>query len=135
MSDVKKGNSSNAKAVNYTVKISRQKGIRMRVTAHGELVVHANPFCTKEAIDKYVQDHVNEFNYQPSVRIFGRSFRIKKVKSQTSHVSYSENELLIQYKDKAEIETLYNRFLKKISKYQKKIGIRLKQVGILHAIH
>lgn len=116
MSDVKKGNSSNAKAVNYTVKISRQKGIRMRVTAHGELVVHANPFCTKEAIDKYVQDHVNEFNYQPSVRIFGRSFRIKKVKSQTSHVSYSENELLIQYKDKAEIETLYNRFLKKISK-------------------
>ncbi|MGN1275405.1 MAG: M48 family metallopeptidase [Floccifex sp.] len=116
MSNVKKGNPSNAKQVNYTVKISRQKGIRMRVTAHGELVVHANPFCSVEAIEKYVEAHVNEFNYQPSVRIFGRSFRIKKVKSLTNRVSYSEDELLIQYKEKSDVESLYKRFLNQISK-------------------
>ena len=38
----------------YALKMTKQKGIRMRVTARGELVVHANPFCTKEMIDKYV---------------------------------------------------------------------------------
>lgn len=116
MSDVIKGKPSNTEKPNYTVKISRQKGIRMRVTAHGELVVHANPFCTREAIDQYVMDHAHSFDYQPSVRLFGKSFRIKKIKSDVNRVSYSEDELLIQYTNKDDIEYLYKRFLVKISK-------------------
>ena len=43
----------------YALNMTKHKGIRMRVTARGELVVHANPFCTKEMIDKYVERHLD----------------------------------------------------------------------------
>ena len=114
MSNVKKALQSNIP--DYTVKSSKQKGIRMRVTARGELVVHANPFCTKEDIDSFVLRHMNDIIYQPSVRLFGKSLKIRKGKGNSNNVSYGENELVIQYKDVSQIEDLYNRFLKKVSK-------------------
>lgn len=100
----------------YTVKTTKQKGIRMRVSPRGVLVVHANPFYTKEDIESFVLKHSQEFVYQPSVQLFGKSFKVRKVQGQTNHVSYSEDELLVQYQDKSDIEDLYKKFIKQISK-------------------
>ena len=100
----------------YTLKMSKQKGIRMRVSHTGELVVHANPFCTKEDIESFVLRHSHEFTYQQSILLFGKSFKVKKVKSQENHVSYSEDELLVQYQEKSQIENIYQTFIKQLSK-------------------
>lgn len=115
MSNVK-GKPLMANVPSYTVKMTKQKGIRMRVTARGELVVHANPFITKEDIDSYVLRHMNEISFSQNVRLFGKSLKIREVKGIKNHVSYGEGELVIQYKDQNQIEDLYNRFLKKVSK-------------------
>ena len=103
----------------YSVKITKQKGIRMRVTPQGELVVHANPFCTKESIEKFIQDHVDELYFpqkSSSVRLFGRSFQIRKVTGSSNHVSTCEHELIIQAQDAASMEKIYLEFLKQTAK-------------------
>ena len=99
----------------YALKMTKQKGIRMRVTARGELVVHANPFCSKEMIDKYVERHLDEVYFKakvPTVRLFGRSFQVKKIKGPTSHVTTCEDELIIQAKDEASMEKVFQQFLR-----------------------
>lgn len=115
MSNVK-GKPLTEKIPSYTVKMTKQKGIRMRVTARGELVVHANPFVTKEDLDSFVLRHFNELEFTPNVHLFGKGLKLKKVKGNKNHVSYGDDELVIQYKDQSQIEDLYNRFLKKVSK-------------------
>ena len=100
----------------YTLKVSKQKGIHMRVSQRGDLVVHANPFCTTEEVESFIQRHFHEFEYQQSIRLFGKSFKVRKVKSQTNHVSYSEDELLVQYKDQSQIENIYQKFIRQLSK-------------------
>ena len=114
MSNVK-GKPLHQNVPDYTLKMTKQKGIRMRVTARGELIVHANPFHTKEDLDSFVLKHINEMNFTSSVRLFGKSLLVRKVKGNLNKVSYGENELVIQYKEKDQIEDLYNHFLKHVS--------------------
>lgn len=115
MSDVK-GKPLKSNVPNYTVKLTKAKGIRMRVTARGELVVHANPFHTQEDLDSFVLKHIGELVFDQNVRLFGKSLRVCKVKGNTNNVSYGDNELVIQYKEESQIEDLYSRFLKKVSR-------------------
>ena len=99
----------------YTLRITKQKGIRMRVSANGQLVVHANPFCSQEIIDKYVLTHYHEMYFQlkqPSVRLFGKSFQIRKVIGNTNHVSTCDNELIVQARDERSMEKVFEQFLK-----------------------
>lgn len=103
----------------YSVKITKQKGIRMRVTPQGKLIIHANPFCTKESIEKFIQEHVDELYFplkSSSVRLFGRSFQIRKVTGSSNHVSTCEHELIIQAKDCTLMEKVYQDFLKQTAK-------------------
>lgn len=103
----------------YSLKMTNQKGIRMRVSARGELVVHANPFCSKEAIEKYISEHVDEI-YLPkkssSIRLFGKSYVIRKVKGSSNHVSICDHELLIIAKDETCMEKIFDSFLRQNAK-------------------
>lgn len=119
MSNGSKDSSSKENLCDYTLKMSKQKGIRMRVTPQGEIVVHANPFCTPDAIERYISLHAGKLHFENKeniVRIFGKSFKIKEVKGTTNHVSTSEDELIIQYKENAQINEIYDNFLRNYAK-------------------
>lgn len=95
--------------------MSKKAGIRMSVTPRGELVVHANPFCTEEAIQRFVKLHAGKLQIEKkesSVRLFGRSYNVKEVVGLTNHVSTSSTDLIIQHKKGTQPKDVYDDFLK-----------------------
>lgn len=119
MSNVRKDSCHSKELPDYTVKISKQKGIRMRVTPRGDLVVHANPFCSQESIQRFVSLHAQKLKLEkiaPSVLLFGKSFKLKEVKGKTNHVSTNEEELIIQHKENSSAQDVYENYIKQYAK-------------------
>lgn len=119
MSNVRKDSCHSNDLPDYTVKISKQKGIRMRVTPRGDLVVHANPFCSQESIQRFVSLHAQKLKLEkiaPSILLFGKSFKVKEVKGKTNHVSTNEDELIIQHREISNAKDVYDNFLKQYAK-------------------
>jgi predicted metal-dependent hydrolase len=103
----------------YSVKVTKKKGIHMRVSARGELVVHANPFMTKQEIDQFVLTHLDDVFFrlkEPTVRLFGKSFRIRQVSGKTNHVSTCDNELILQTKEGADQKAVFDQFIRQYAK-------------------
>ena len=53
MSDIAK--KQKIDSIDYVVKVSKRKGIRMSIAPGGELVVHADPFCSDDTIKQFVK--------------------------------------------------------------------------------
>lgn len=114
MSNVSKDSCCKQNLPDYTLKMSKQKGIRMRVTSQGELVVHASPFCTTESIERFISLNLGKLQVEKKVgtaRLFGRSFKIREVQGTTNHVSTSENELIIQHTSNTKPKEVYDNFI------------------------
>lgn len=106
-------------SIDYVVKVSKRKGIRMSIAPGGELVVHADSFCTDDAIKQFVKQYTDKIKVQSHpgmVRLFGKSFKIKKAQGQTNHISTCEDEIIIQTKPNADETVVFNQFLSQYAK-------------------
>lgn len=50
------------------------------------------------------------------IELLGNTLKVKKTKDKINHVSYSNDQLLVQFKEKTAIETLIQAFVKSFSK-------------------
>ena len=62
MSDIAK--KQKIDSIDYVVKVSKRKGIRMSIAPEGELVVHADPFCSDDTIKQFVKQYTNKIKVQ-----------------------------------------------------------------------
>ena len=103
MSDIAK--KQKIDSIDYVVKVSKRKGIRMSIAPEGELVVHADPFCSDDTIKQFVKQYTDKIKVQSHsgmIRLFGKSFKIKKAQGQTNHITTCEDEIIIQTKPSAD---------------------------------
>lgn len=116
MSDIAK---KKINSIDYVVKVSKRKGIRMSIASGGELVVHADPFCSNDTIKQFVKQYTDKIKIQSHsgmIRLFGKSFKIKNIQGQTNHVSTCEDEIIIQTKSNVDEAVVFNRFLNRYAK-------------------
>ena len=76
MSDIAK--KQKIDSIDYVVKVSKRKGIRMSIAPEGELVVHADPFCSDDTIKQFVKQYTDKIKVQSHsgmIRLFGKSFK------------------------------------------------------------
>lgn len=117
MSDIAK--KQKIDSIDYVVKVSKRKGIRMSIAPGGELVVHADPFCSDDTIKQFVKQYTDKIKVQSHpgmIRLFGKSFKIKKAQGQTNHITTCEDEIIIQTKSSADATLVFKEFLNRYAK-------------------
>lgn len=105
MSDIAK--KQKIDSIDYVVKVSKRKGIRMSIAPEGELVVHADPFCSDDTIKQFVKQYTDKIKVQSHsgmIRLFGKSFKIKRHRGRPiilQHVRmkslFKQNRVLMQH--------------------------------------
>ena len=101
MSDIAK--KQKIDSIDYVVKVSKRKGIRMSIAPGGELVVHADPFCSDDTIKQFVKQYTDKIKVQSHSGMI-RALKLKRHRDRPiilQHVRmkslFKLNRVLMQY--------------------------------------
>ncbi len=99
----------------YSIIYHQKKGISINVNENGQYMVYANQSYTEDKIQLYVEKYWHQHQtceIPQFVCLFGKNFKIKKMKGKTHHVSTCDDLLMIQYTDQCDAKQTYDRFIK-----------------------